>query len=44
MERVNCVWRGLTVYGEGDQYHAVYGLEEDGAMYTTERVNSVWRG
>jgi hypothetical protein len=20
------------------------GLEEDGAMYTTERVNSVWRG
>ncbi len=26
--------------GEGDQYHAVYGME-DGAMYTTERVNSV---
>ncbi len=25
----------------GDQYHAVYGREENETIYTTERVNSV---
>ncbi len=36
------MWRGLTVHGEGGL--VVYGHQEDGAMYTTERVNSVLKG